>query len=279
MSAVTAFIVLCTFLPFLPGRYDELAVTLSVMAQLLGKVGLVLVPVGAVWLAYELNPRPASDEGVSPPDKRRPVRLGALIASAVVFFIVAFAALVGSGLTLGLSLLTLWAYVVWRAATQWKRGVRANAAPDLATPLYLIVVPVAVVLVQSALAGPATAFSRNRAIEHSASLIADIEGYRAARGHYPPSLLSQHEDYDPSVMGIRRYQYEPSGAAYNVVFEQPTLQLGTREFVVYNPLDEQTMTSHNVDLLQLTPAELERARGFYAVRAASRPHWKSFLFD
>ena len=54
ITAATAFIILCTLLPFLPGPYDSLAVSLSMMAQIFGKVGLLLVPIGAVWVASPL---------------------------------------------------------------------------------------------------------------------------------------------------------------------------------------------------------------------------------
>ncbi|MES2881917.1 MAG: hypothetical protein V4676_07210 [Bacteroidota bacterium] len=43
---ITAFLTLCMLLPFLPGRYDGLAVTISVMAQLFSFAGLLLVPLG-----------------------------------------------------------------------------------------------------------------------------------------------------------------------------------------------------------------------------------------
>ncbi|HEV2665872.1 MAG TPA: hypothetical protein VG324_13225, partial [Blastocatellia bacterium] len=49
--AVTALLILCTVLPFLPGRYDSLAVPLSLASQIFGKVGLLLAPVGALWVA------------------------------------------------------------------------------------------------------------------------------------------------------------------------------------------------------------------------------------
>ncbi len=49
MSAITILILLCTFLPFIPGEYDAFAVTLSGMSQLFGVAGLMLVPVGALW--------------------------------------------------------------------------------------------------------------------------------------------------------------------------------------------------------------------------------------
>ena len=44
--------------------------------------------------------------------------------------------------------------------------------------------------------------------------------------------------------------------------------------------DQQVMTSHAMDLLHLTPEELEleRRRGYYAVHAP-QPQWKYFWFD
>ena len=81
------------------------------------------------------------------------------------------------------------------------------------------------------------------------------------------------------MLGIDRYFYEPHGDAYNLFFEQPTLELGARVIVMFNPRDEQVMSSHNSDLLRLAPDDLERQRGFIAVRSAAQPHWKSFVFD
>ena len=145
----------------------------------------------------------------------------------------------------------------------------------------MVVVPIAVLLLQLVMAGPATEFSRSRAIRNSAWLIADIEQYRAEHGRYPASLLSVWEDYLPGLIGIKEYHYEASGEAYNLFFEHSNFRFGTREFVMYNPRDEQAMTSHKMDLLQLTPEELvlDRSRGHYAVHDAPHPHWKYFWFD
>lgn len=132
-----------------------------------------------------------------------------------------------------------------------------------------------------AVVAPAIEFSRNRAIRNSARLIADIEQYRAQHGHYPASLLSVWPDYHPGIIGIKEYHHEPSGEAYNLFFEQLASQFGTREFVMYNPRDQQVMTSHKPDLVRLTPQEiaLEQRRGHYAVHEAPYPHWKYFSFD
>jgi hypothetical protein len=106
ITAATAGIILCTLLPFLPGRYDSLAVTLSGMAQLFGKVGLLLVPVGAPWMASGYWSRLAG--------KQYGFAIAALIASSVVWAIVSLGALVSSGLLLGLAALALGIYVVTR---------------------------------------------------------------------------------------------------------------------------------------------------------------------
>jgi hypothetical protein len=88
-------------------------------------------------------------------------------------------------------------------------------------------------------------------------------------------------DYSPSVIGIKEYHYESSGDAYNLLFEQFTFRLGTRENCYVQPAWPAGMTSHAMDLLRLTPEQLEveRRRGHYAVHDARHPHWKYFWFD
>jgi hypothetical protein len=271
VTAATACITLCTLLPFLPGRYDGLAVPLSVMAQLLGRAGLLLVPVGALWVASGYW-RPLAG-------KQHVFATAALMASSVVWGIVSLGAFGFGGLSLGVGVFAQGFYVIFRLTPRLR--AMKSATPARASPIaaYLIVVPVAVALLQWALVRPAVEFSRSRAIRNSGPLIADIERYRAARGRYPPSLLSVQKDYEPLVIGIREFQYEPHGDAYNLLFEQLTFQLDTREIVVYNPRDQQVATSHDMDLLQLTPAELEPRRGYYAVHDTRHPHWKYFWFD
>jgi hypothetical protein len=150
------------------------------------------------------------------------------------------------------------------------------------TPFYLIIMPLATLLFQLSLAARAAEFSRNLAIANSAELINEIERHHAEHGHYPSSLLAVWKDYSPSVIGIEGFHYAPHGNAYSLFFEQPTLlfdNLGTREFVMYNKLDEQVMPSHAAWILFWSPKELEQNQGWYAVHDASRPHWKYFWFD
>jgi hypothetical protein len=51
--AIAVLIAICMLLPYIPGDYDSLAVTLSTMAQLLGIAGMLLVPIETLWLIYE----------------------------------------------------------------------------------------------------------------------------------------------------------------------------------------------------------------------------------
>jgi hypothetical protein len=264
---------LTTLLPFLPGPFDSLAAPLSLMAQILGKVGLLLVPVGAFWMASAYwTPLARKQYGIA---------IAALITSSVVWVLVSLGALVSSGPLLCLAALAFWIYVVSRVFPRLRLLKNATPRPPGDAALCLLAVPVAVAVLQMVVAGPAVEFSRSRAIRNSARLIADIEQYRTVHGRYPASLLSVWEDYLPGVVGIKGYHYEPSGNAYNLLFEQFSFRFGTRELVMYNPRDEQVMTSHKTDLLQLSPEALalDQTRGHYALHDAPHPHWKYFWFD
>jgi hypothetical protein len=274
ISGATAGIVLGTLLPCLPGPYDRLAVPLSLMSQMVGTVGLLLVPVGAVWVASGYWSRLAT--------KQYGIAIAALVASSLVWAAALLAALMTSGPLLALGATALGIYAVSRIVPRLRLLRSQTPQPTSAVAFYLLVVPIAVALTQSAVVAAAIDFSRNRAIRNSARLIADIERYREAQGRYPESLFSEWPDqYRPGVIGIEEYRYEPHGDAYNLVFEQLALHFGTREFVVYNPRDQQVMTAHQRDILELTPEQLalERTRGHYAVHDAGHPHWKYFWFD
>jgi hypothetical protein len=268
--AVVAFVVLCTLLPFLPGSYDGLAVALSEMAHMFGTVGLLLVPIGLLWIAADRSKRLV--------DKRYLFPLLALIASTLVWAALWLAAIIQSGFVLGFAIVVLWIWVLRKAWTCFRSKSSKRAS---ALPFYLVAVPVVVALLQWALVERAIESSRNRAILNSTPLIAAIEDYRARNGKYPTSLLAEWPDYGPRVIGIREYRYEPHGEEYNLVFEQFNYRFGTREFVVYNPRDEHVMTAHASDILELTPAQLalERTRGHHARHDLPQPHWKIFWFD
>jgi len=177
ITAATAVVILCTLLPFLPGRYDSLAVPLSSMAQVIGTAGIVLVPVGVVWMVAE-----RSQHGVR---WRRVFAILTAIVSSLVWAVVCLTAVLQSGFALGCGAFALWGFAARRA---WRKLTRVSAGtPDAPTalPVYLIGVPVAVASLQMAVVRPAVEYSRNRAIRNGAPLIAAIEQHRATYGRYP----------------------------------------------------------------------------------------------
>jgi hypothetical protein len=186
-----------------------------------------------------------------------------------------------TGLSFGLITLALWIYLVVRLIPKLKRLQQAENRSFNPAPLYLFI-PVAALVLQLLFAAPAMEFSRNNAITSSAEMINDIEEHYRTYGSYPLSLLALNKDYHPSVVGIEQYYYAPNGDAYNLYFNQPRFlfpELGAREVVMYNKLDQHVMPSHAYWVLISTPEELAQGQGWYAVNDAPTPHWKYFWFD
>ena len=280
-GSITGIVLLSTLLAYLPGRYDGTAVAVSQMAQCLGIAGLLLAPIGLAWLMFEARKSPASDkpQAPHPVGTRSRFVTAVVIAASMAVLLVSVVALAVSGWFLGACTMIAGTFLVLKAASRIRLATRTSSGRMLALPASLVLVPVVIVLLQFAAAGPATEYSRKRAIRNSEKLIADIERYREVHGQYPVSLVSLSKDYLPSVIGIQRYEYERFGSAYNLMFEQPSFRFGTREIVMFNRLDEHAMASHDMDVLELAPDAYRARRGHYAVHAASQPHWKYFWFD
>ncbi len=265
IALITALIVACVFLPFLPGPHDPTAVVLSSIAQLIGFAGFLLVPIGVVWLIIGRN--------------YKAVRLAAAASGSIVITLAAAVAVtVNNSMYLAIGVLLLGAYLSFRfVGWNWRREAGDNGFDPV--PLYFIVIPLFVLTARTLFIEDAVAFSRNRAIENSRAIIQDIEAFHARNGNYPVSLHSELEDYDPLVIGIGRYYYEPNGEAYNLFFEQFSNEVGVREFVMYNKLGEHRMHAHNIDRLQLSPADQIRQQGWHRVVALPQENWKYFHFD
>ncbi|MEX2299737.1 MAG: hypothetical protein WD733_02300 [Bryobacterales bacterium] len=258
-----------TFLPFAPGGYDSMAVPLAAMAWVLGRVGLLLVPIGLLWLWALSRDRPARPRWLI----RLSVSTSAFIL--VVMSVIAFAAsgslLLATGTATGVTLL------IARLARHLRRHL-ATPLPRM-VPALITVAPIFVLAVQTMLVDAAATHARDRVIANAAPLIEEIERYRTRRGTYPESLFSIWGDYKPSIVGVERYHYERSGDGYNVIFREPSLDFGMRRFVAYNPLDRQRVTVHETDRLLLDEAGLDADNaGYTVVRALPQPHWKLFVF-
>lgn len=282
IGVIIAILALCIFYPFFSGEYDSLALPLSTVTQAGTAVALLLVPIGILWLVYEERKQVQIERN----HPIRPLRYYFALASigvlAMVVITVSVAAYATTGIFLGIAAAALGQYILLRLRASLKLLKNEESDDYSSVPLYLVLIPVAATLLQLVLAAPLTNSSREHAIDKSIKLIIDIEQYQNEYGHYPTSLIAVWKDYDPDVVGIEKFHYAPSENGYNLFFEQPRFlldNLGTREWVVFNPRDEYLMVSHTSGFLLLEPDELERNQGWYAVHDTSHPRWKSFWFE
>jgi hypothetical protein len=282
IAATVFLIVLIMIYPFLPGQYDPSALPLSTIVQLLATVGLLLVPLGFLWLVYELRKRVRRNRNLPNVNRGYSFALVSLIAASILISLISLFATFGIGVSFGVLTFLFGFYAGSRLIPGLKRLKKAETENVNPAPFYLILIPVVVLFFQLTLAAPLTEFSRNHAIAKSNEFIGDIEAYHNEYGDYPVSLVAMWKDYYPDVVGVEKYHYLPYGQSYNLFFEQPRFlldNLGTREWVVYNPDDDQRVYSHTAWFLLLTPEELERSQGWYAAHDTVFPHWKYFWFD
>ncbi len=267
VSLVALLLIACVIYPFLPGRYDALAVGLSTIVQMFGVIGLLLSPVGALWMKF--------------PARRLAIGVLFLVVASIVTLVLAATAAASVGFSLGAIVLTAGgAGTLAAARVLRRRAPEPSGQPDLLPQLF-IWIPVVTLVAQVALAVPMTEWSRQRAMTHADAVIADLEAFRGRHGRYPAALEGLHPDYATGVVGIGQYHYVPQGDGYNLVFEQPRFlldRIGTREWTVYNPLDQHSAFSHAVGLIE-APETTGPSQGWYAAGEAGRQHWMYFLFD
>jgi len=266
LIVLTALIALGISYPFLSGDYDGLAVPISTMIQVFGLVGLGLVPVGVLWLLI--------------PKYKFGFAITSLIIGIFVTLIISLFATLSVGKSFGVLSILLWMLCIVVLIPKLK-SLNLNTENKCNwLPVYLIYLPVFSLLLQLKIAKPLTQLSRNRAIENADRFIRHIEEYYTQHGQYPLTLQAQYKDYYPDVVGVEKYLYAPYRKGYNLSFEQPRFLLdkfGTREWVVYNPLDENRVYSHTAWLLPSEQAE--PIQGWYASGETGHQHWKYFLFD
>jgi hypothetical protein len=282
IGGITLLLVLCMIYPFLPGKYDGLAAPLSTTAQIFSVAGLLLTPIGALWLADEVRKRARAPGTLAATNCGYYFALTYLITASILTVAVSLVVCLGISVVIGVLALAVWIYAVSGMPAKLKRLKQTEDTKINPVPFYLVILPIAALLFQTMFSAAATEFSRNYAIAKSAELINEIERRHAMYGRYPTSLQAIWKDYHPTVVGIEQYHYAPNGQTYNLFFEQPKFLLknfGTREIVVYNNRDEHVIPSHVGWILTWSPEQLAANQGWYAVHDAGRAHWKYFWFD
>lgn len=261
----TSVLLLTMLLPYLPGRYDASAATLSFVIQVASYVSLLFVPVGLAWMVNH---------------KRSSLwhRLTFMLAGFIVFVAVVAAVAVNQ-LAMGVMLGMVAIMFLRDTHRHTHANVEGIDKARNSIPLGLALVPVVLVAFIASVLPRAAEWSRERAIQHSATLIAAIDSFRQRWGHYPLSLQSLNRDIPTGIVGIERFHYEPNGETYNLFFVRISSDLDTMEVVMFNPRDEHRFTSHELDILQYSGDSLALRRGDRRRTTLAQPHWVSILFD
>ncbi|HEY8510588.1 MAG TPA: hypothetical protein VIL31_01440 [Cyclobacteriaceae bacterium] len=270
IALLTLALVFLMFRPYMPGSYDQLAVTISAMVQIGSYGGLLLILVGGIWLLS----RPGE-----PGAERRNENFwkASLIVIGLLVIIVSLIPLAGDNPSFATLFLVVSLALIARSWMRTKEPYASASTP--AAPLYLILIPLIVVAVRVTFIDKAVEYSRNLAIRNSEALIQEIENHFERYGRYPISLQALHGDISPGVVGIKEYCYEPYGEAYNVYFKHSSQDLAADEIVMYNKRDEHAFASHRLDILEYTGNELALRRGDRRRVQLSTPHWMAISFD
>jgi hypothetical protein len=269
-ALIAGALVFLMFRPYMPGSYDQLAVTISAMVQIGSYGGLLLVLLGGIWLL--------SGPGKPGAEKREEnFRKASLIVLGLLMIIVSLIPLAGDNPSFAIAFLVVSLGMIihtWRRTEElFTKDNRTMA------PFYMILIPLIVVTARVLFIGEAVNHSRNIAIRNSEALIQEIENHFERYGRYPVSLQALHGDISPGVVGIKEYCYEPYGEAYNVYFKHSSQDLAADEIVMYNKRDEHAFASHRLDILEYTGNELALRRGDRRRVQLSTPHWMAISFD
>jgi hypothetical protein len=120
LCGITALLALCIVYPFLPGEYDSLAMTLSTMVQAFGLVGLLLVPVGSLWLLYNLWRMRRRRQNLPVKGRGYVFALVTVVVATLVAAAVSLTAFLSGGPSFGFVTFALWLYVVSRLLPRMK---------------------------------------------------------------------------------------------------------------------------------------------------------------
>lgn len=261
LIALNVLVVLCIFLPFIPGRFDKLAFALSGMAQVTGFLGLLLVPFGILWLIQEIKKIAGNSKPLNNWSNGYYYAITATCICTFICLLFALSLLFAIGPSATVVSLVALVYALYKLIPAIKNLKHTNSKVFNATPLYLLSVPIIAFTVRLFFIGPVSDYSRNYAIKHAEKVINAIEDYYAQRGDYPESIDYLYNIPKPSVMGIDEFLYERNGKAYNLSFVQWQHLGATREVVMYNKNNE-----HNV-------------KGHFASYNARQPHWRYYWLD
>lgn len=233
---VVLLLVAISSVPFLSGPYSKLAIGASALVQMAGFFGLVLIPVGLVWLLIDL--RKSSDRQVN--RWKNGYYFSLLVSLPVLSFLLLLLVLAFPEMNWverAVAVTFIAGMAIFLALRI--RRLRNKVSHELSTaPLYLVLIPLVTFCAKNFWIERIADISRDKAIVQSGEIIEALEKYRSANGTYPVSLDELKGKYlavipDPGIIGIKPYQYERTGDSYSLLFVQWLHWGATEEKVIY----------------------------------------------
>jgi hypothetical protein len=260
LTALNVIAIVCMLLPFLPGPYDNLSMALSEIMQSNGFFGLLLVPIGLIWLIQELKRRVDSDQSPNNWTNGYYLAVTATVLGTLIMLFFSFGMFMLVGMTGAILSLLFTCWGLYKIIPMIK-GLRHDTKHFHAAPLYLLTLPLIAFAFRMFLVGPVSDYSRNFAIQNGEQLIAEIENYYQTHQEYPENIEELYNVPKPFIMGIEKFQYERRGSDYNLWFIQWQSIIATKEVVMYNKSG-----NYNV-------------KGHYASFDASKQNWRYYWLD
>ncbi len=260
LIALNLLTILCMLLPFLPGPYDNLSMALSAIMQSNGFFGLLLVPIGVLWLIQEIKRRVDGQDNTNNWSNGFYLASTATVLGTFIMLFFSFGMFMLVGITAALLSILFTIWCLYKIIPMIK-DLKTQTRPFHTAPLYLLSVPLIAFAFRMFLVGPVSDYSRNYAIENAQQLITEIENYYDAHHEYPQSIEELYHVPKPNIMGIEKFQYEKRGNDYNLWFIQWQAIIATKEVVVYNKRGD-----YNV-------------KGHYASFDAPKVNWRYYWLD
>jgi len=266
--------------PFFPGPSNSLVIGLSSVSLTLGFLGLLLVPVGVLWVIAEWK-KSRQPEGKT--INWKPSYYLSIIATVIIVTIsLIYIPLTYhfAGVLASAAFVILLSWLLYRMIRFIRKIKSQSSRAFISMPVYLIALPLIAFTANKFLVDPLSNYSRKLAIKKSEILIHAIEAYKNREGEYPESLENLKGKYidqipKSSVMGVTSYRYSKLDDDFTLAFSQWKDGASLEELVIYDksPVSKKDYANFNYKL------DRYRTLGAFASYDAGIKHWRYYLCD
>jgi hypothetical protein len=278
-ASIHLLLVVIIILPFMPGPSSNLVIGLSILGQITGFLGLVLVPVGIAWTIAEVVNRKRQNTTINR-NLSYGFAISAIVLGTIIYLLLLVSCFVTGGVLTGISALLPGVFVFYKVVKSTRKLKTVPGFSFNRVPLYLITVPLLALGMRTFVVGPVSKFSRDFAIKRSEQLIASIEQYKERKGRYPESLveLGSGSVPQPFIMGVKKFRYNKIDDQYSISFSQ-WLEFGSLEEIVL--YDKTNLRCKFIGIYAKYDYEFDlcRIKGAFAIYDTPHTDWRYYHVD